>query len=89
MVDFKSLRAIPIADVCRFLGVELKPKWKQLRGICPLCKHQRTFAVTPAKQLFYCFKCKQYGDGLELVVLVKNLSHVEAAKLLTDHFRPP
>ena len=80
-MDFKRLRAIPILGVCSYLGIELKRN----RGRCPLCQ-RNAFAVTPDKGLWYCFKCHEHGDGLELVVKAKLITHPEAAQLLADAF---
>lgn len=90
-VDFKALRQrIPIEQVCDMLGIRLKKTGKQLRGPCPICSHasDRCFVVTPDINRFWCFgDCNSGGDVIELTVRVRQLSHKDAAQLLTEHFR--
>ena len=89
-LDFKVLcREIRIKDVCDWLGIDLKKSGTQLRGCCPICKHdsRRCFVVTPALDRYWCFgHCHSGGDVIELVVRVKQVSHIDAARLLADHF---
>ena len=87
-MDYRRLRLIPIIDVARYMQVELKRYGANPRGVCPLCGHN-SFALTPQKGLWYCFKCRQHGDGLELVVRMRMLTHTEAAKLLVETFGGP
>lgn len=90
MVEFRRIARIPILDVCKWLGLTLKSKDKKTwRGTCPLCNTERTFIASNVRNRFYCHGCKETGDGLELLVKIKNISHVEAAKELEEHFRPP
>jgi DNA primase len=89
-VDFKLLaQRVRIERVADMLGIHLKKKGGQLRGSCPICSHasERCFVVTPALNRFWCFgDCKSGGDIIELVAQVKQLSHKDAARLLSDHF---
>ena len=36
--------------------------------------------VTPSKQMFYCFGCKEHGNAIDFVMKFKNLSFVEAVE---------
>lgn len=88
-IAFERLRAIPIVHIAEFLGVEITRRGANPRGVCPMCA-KAAFALTPSKNLWWCFgKCKRGGDGLELVVEARQLSHTDAAKLLEKEFRPP
>jgi DNA primase len=89
-LDFKAIRdEIRIEQVCDWLGIIMKKTGTQLRGACPICKHDssRCLVVTPALNRFWCFgSCHRGGDVIELVARVKQLSTKDAARLLVDHF---
>jgi DNA primase len=91
-VDFRSLRTIPIESVCAMLGIQLKRRGSQLRSQCPICRHPstRAFSVTPQMSRWWCHgTCKAGGDGLELIVRMKRVSHAEGAKILVERFGEP
>lgn len=62
------------------------------RGACPLCtpavKASRCFSWSFEKCSFYCHACKQKGDALELVKLLRRCSVIEAAKWLEERGGP-
>jgi DNA primase len=74
------------ADIVQIIGeyVELKRTGSDFRGPCPF--HQgthRNFSVSPKKDMYYCFVCKEGGDvfdflrkrlGLDFVAAVKHVA---------------
>lgn len=89
MVDFKSLRDIPLLDVCRLLNIPLKQSGAYHRGACPICrnKSQRCFVVTVSMNRWWCHgNCKRGGDPLQLVAIVKGVAFPSASKWLHQHF---
>jgi len=88
-MDFRSLRRIPVVDVCRYLGISLRQRNGQWRGACKICNHPspRAFVVTERLNRFWCHgRCKSGGDALQLMMQMRGINHVEAAKLLVSHF---
>src|ERR1051326_910945 len=87
-IDFNELKErVNIEQVVRMLGLTMKPSAGQLRGVCPRCKgDDRTLAVTPSKEAWYCFRAQKGGDLISLVAHARDLSNREAAELINDHF---
>lgn len=88
-ISFRNMRSLPILDVCAWLGIRLKKKGSTWRSSCPVCKHksQRCFVVSPHLGRFWCHGiCDNGGDCLQLVVNVKGIGHVEAARQLRQQF---
>jgi len=82
--DFKELRdKVSIEKVAEWLGIAVNAKG---RGECPLCGDDRSFTITPAKGMWGCFKCGKKGSILDLVVYMRQVKLVEAAKLIEDRF---
>ena len=85
-VDFASLKErVSIVDALSLLGIDdLQVAGAALRGICPIChgQNKRGFAVTPAKNLFFCFSGCGGGDQITLAAKVKGVSMREAALFL-------
>jgi DNA primase len=83
MLDFAQLKtSVPIERVLSLLGITLKSHGSQMRGSCPLCKStdQRAFVVTPAKNLWYCFKGCGGGDQIKLVSKMRGCDVKAAAQ---------
>ena len=65
--------------------VELRPKGRRLRGLCPLHGEKTpSFSVSPDKQMFYCFGCHAGGTVIQFIMQMERLSFVEAVKLLAN-----
>jgi DNA primase len=89
-VDFKELKQrVSIEDVANVLKLPLKKSGNQLRGGCPACGNtdDRILAITPARNLFYCFDAKKGGDQIELVCHITGLDVQDAATYLAPHSR--
>jgi DNA primase len=85
-VDFKAIKAaVSIEDAANLLNLTLKKNSNQLRGGCPACGNtdERILAITPARNLFYCFEAKKGGDQIELVCHITGLDVQDAAAFLS------
>jgi DNA primase len=89
-IDFQEVkRSVSIEQAAEKLNLQLKPSASQLRGPCPACGDgdERTLAITPARNLFYCFSAKKGGDQIELVCHITGLDVKDAAEYLSPHSR--
>src|SRR4051794_20598213 len=89
-IDFAEIKArITIEQVATFLKLNVKRSANQLRGECPACKAggPRTLAITPSKNVWYCFSSQKGGDVISLASHVLECDAKEAAQHLQDHFR--
>ena len=87
MLDFQELKTrVSIEQVLSLLGITAKAHGSQLRTACPICKStdQRSFVVTPAKNLFYCFSGCGGGDQLKLVSKMRNCDIKAAAQWISE-----
>jgi DNA primase catalytic core len=77
-------REVPLADLCRDYGIELKPHGADLVGLCPFHDdHEPSFIVTPAKNLWNCLgACGAGGDNLQLVMKKEGVSFRHAVEIL-------
>ena len=60
------------------------------QGVCPCPFHNEK---TPSMKLYpdhyYCFGCHAHGDVIDLTAKMRNLSEMDAARLLADAFHVP
>ncbi|HJU64610.1 MAG TPA: DNA primase [Gemmatimonadaceae bacterium] len=71
------------ADIVQIIGefVNLKRTGSDFRGPCPF--HQgthRNFSVSPKKEMYYCFVCKEGGDVFDFLRKRLGLDFVDAVK---------
>ena len=66
-------------------SVKLKRTGRYYVGLCPF-HHEKTpsFTVTPDKQIFKCFGCGAAGNVFSFVMKLKNVSFIEAVKILAE-----
>ncbi len=71
---------VSIAVTVDRLGIKLIPAGKQFRGKCPLCNgdDERSFVITPEKNLWYSFCCETGGDQIKLWELLRGLNFKDA-----------
>jgi DNA primase len=84
-IDFGALKErISIEDAAQTLGLNLHKTSNQLRGPCPACRKggDRALAITPSKNLFFCFGNEAGGDQIALVAHIRGCKVSEAAELL-------
>ena len=58
---------------------------------CPfkgLCENNKgkNFVISPIRQIFYCFKCRQGGDVISYVCKKNEISPLDAVKLLSQKY---
>lgn len=88
-IDFEQLKAaVSIEQAAEYLGLHLKSSGRQLRGPCPACNAggERALAITPEKQLYFCFSSEIGGDCIRLVAHIRGMKQQEAAHELAAHF---
>lgn len=85
-VDAKAL-VLQATDIVELIGqtVALKHQGRVFKGLCPF-HHEKTpsFQVSPDKQFFYCFGCKEHGNAIDFVMKRDRIDFVEALKLLAE-----
>ena len=91
-VDFKEIKSrVSIEAAANLLKLTLKKSGNQLRGACPACGNddERILAVTPGRNLFYCFDAKTGGDCIALVQHITGLDVQDAAAYLSPTGEEP
>lgn len=74
---------VPLADLAREYGIELKPKGKDLFASCPWHEDSDpSFSVTPGKNLWNCLGGCGGGDNIQLVMRCEKISFRRAAEKL-------
>lgn len=74
-----------IVDIISESGVRLKRSGSNYFGLCPFHNEKSpSFSVSPNKQIFKCFGCGEAGNVISYVMKNKNLTYVEALKVLAD-----
>lgn len=59
--------------------IPLKRSGKSLVGECPFCTGKKPkLTVTPEKQMWYCFRCREGGDVVKWIQLRQNAKFNEA-----------
>ncbi|GAB5450252.1 MAG: hypothetical protein Hals2KO_05800 [Halioglobus sp.] len=80
-VDKEEVKqAVSIRQAVDMLGIQMSVSGQQFRGKCPLCnsEEERSFVITPAKDLWYSFCCETGGDAIKLWELVKGIPFQDA-----------
>ncbi|HNJ05340.1 MAG TPA: CHC2 zinc finger domain-containing protein, partial [Leptospiraceae bacterium] len=81
-------RTVDLAALVRGRGISLKPKGKDLVGLCPFhADSAPSLVVTPAKNLFHCFSCGAGGDPIEFIMKLENVDFPEAVRRLQTEAR--
>ena len=79
---------IESADIVEIIGsrLELKKAGRSFQGLCPFHNEKTpSFSVSPEKQFFHCFGCKESGSVLTFLMKYENLDFVEAIEALAKH----
>lgn len=82
--ELARLKAVPLLDLCRDYGIELKPQGKDHVACCPFhADDSPSFVVTPAKNLWNCLgACGCGGDTIQLVMKKEAVSFRHACEKL-------
>ncbi|MGN1281890.1 MAG: DNA primase [Succinivibrio sp.] len=86
--SFITERLLPNVPIEKVIGqyVTLKKSGANYMGCCPF-HHEKTpsFSVTPAKQMYYCFGCKEHGNVIDFIMKYRNLGFVEAIEEIAQN----
>ena len=90
-IDFKEIKErIRITQIVEHYGWQLKQKGKdKLIGSCPIHNGEQgsaAFQITRSKDLWYCFKCHEGGNILDLVSKIENCDIRTAGLKITEWF---
>ncbi len=77
-------KANNIVDVIQD-DLDLKSDGANLQGTCPFCSSDGvSFSVSPSRQVFYCFNCKESGNVFTYATKIKKMNLEEAVRWLAD-----
>lgn len=91
-IDFSEVKErVSIDQAVQKLGLKATKSGQQLRAPCPICRTggDRALAITPAKNLFYCFAAQSGGDQIQLAAHVRNEGPKQAAQWLLGNVPVP
>lgn len=72
-----------VSLISRYAQVERKGNtyW----ACCPFHHEtQPSFSITPSKQFFHCFGCKESGNALSFLMKIENIEFIDALKMLAE-----
>lgn len=84
--DSKSL-VLAAVDLVQLVSqtVRLVRAGRDFKGLCPFHQEKTpSFTVSPSKQFFYCYGCKEHGNAIDFVMKRDRLPFLDAMKLLAD-----
>lgn len=83
--ELRALRnAIPVTGVLENLEIPWKVRDGLVRFLCPLCNDGHT-ATHPVTNLARCFRCRRNFNTIDLVMLVRRISFLNAVRYLREH----
>ena len=77
------------SDIVEIIGEDLplKKKGRNYISLCPFHSEKTpSFFVSPEKQIYHCFGCKESGNVITFLLNYKKYSFIEAMKYLIDKF---
>ncbi|HEX8522648.1 MAG TPA: DNA primase [Tepidisphaeraceae bacterium] len=83
-VDAKTL-VLAATDIVELIGqsVALKRRGKDFVGLCPFHQEKSpSFHVSPGKQFFHCYGCKEGGNAIDFVIKRDRVEFIDALKTL-------
>jgi DNA primase len=84
--DFKS-QVLAATDLVQLVGasVKLARKGRDFWGCCPFHSEKSpSFKVSPEKQFYYCFGCKEKGNAIDFVMKRDRVEFVDALRTLAQ-----
>jgi DNA primase len=70
--------------------VKLRRSGKNFVGLCPFHKERTpSFTVSPEKQIFYCFGCREGGNAIHFLMKYERISFAEALEGLASRYGIP
>jgi hypothetical protein len=83
MRDSLERERCQIVDVIQSEGIELRPRGRELVGMCPFHGDRRpSLWVNPEKNVWHCFPCGMGGDGIRFIEKLHGVPFKDAIKLL-------
>ena len=82
--DYKS-QVLAATDLVQLVGasVKLTRKGRDFWGCCPFhSEKSASFKVSPEKQFFYCFGCKEKGNAIDFVMKRDRVEFMDALRAL-------
>ena len=79
---------VDIGELIVHLGIPAKTRDHHLRFLCPHCSEFHT-ATNRETNLARCFRCKMNFNPIDIVMVVNDLSFVEAVHHLISVYRRP
>lgn len=86
--SFITERLLPNVPIEKFIGqyVTLKKSGASYMCCCPFHNEKTpSFSVSPARQTYYCFGCKEHGNVIDFLMKFKNLGFVEAVEEIANN----
>jgi DNA primase len=84
--DFKA-RVLQATDIVDLVGrsVALKRRGKDFVGLCPFHQEKTpSFHVSPSKQYFHCYGCKEGGNAIDFVIKRDRVEFKDALRTLGE-----
>ena len=84
--DFKA-RVLQATDIVDLIGrsVALKRRGKDFVGLCPFHQEKTpSFHVSPGKQYFHCYGCKEGGNAIDFVIKRDRVEFKDALRTLGE-----
>src|SRR5688500_936293 len=84
--DFKA-RVLQATDIVDLIGrsVALKRRGKDFVGLCPFHQEKTpSFHVSPSKQYFHCYGCKEGGNAIDFVIKRDRVEFKDALRTLGE-----
>jgi hypothetical protein len=83
--ELRRLRnTIPIAGLIDHFEILWKIRDDIFRFLCPLCFDYHT-ATNPATNLARCFRCERNFNPIDLVMLLRRATFLDAVRYLREH----
>jgi DNA primase len=82
--DYKA-QVLAATDIVQLIGqsVALKRRGKDYLGLCPFHQEKTpSFHVSPQRQFFYCFGCKENGNAIDFVIKRDRVEFIDALRSL-------
>ena len=87
--EFKA-RVLQATDIVELIGrsVALKRRGKDFVGLCPFHQEKTpSFHVSPSKQYFHCYGCKEGGNAIDFVIKRDRVEFKDALRTLGEAAR--